>query len=245
MMRIPMIAFMVIALLAAPLVAQEPPAGKVYRIGILGTIWSTWADQNWDVFRQALRDLGYVEGRNLIIDYRSAEGKVEKLPVLATELVKLNVDAIYAATTPGAVAARNATTTIPIVFAFVGDPIKAGLVTSLARPGRNITGTLSITPELMGKRVELLKEIMPNASLVAVLSNPDLPDTNARLHAETDSGREDSDRRSANARRNQSCVLGDSPPASSGTSGEPRCVVLPPAEPDRRSRGKAPAASHL
>jgi ABC-type uncharacterized transport system substrate-binding protein len=179
------VALFSLALFAVPLGAEAQPAGKVHRIGILATIDSTWQAGSWGPFRQALHELGYVEGRNLVVEYRSAEGRAERMPALATELVKLKVDVIFAVTTAGALAARNATTMIPIVFTLVSDPVGAGLVTSLARPGGNITGTTHMTQDLIGKRLSLLKEIMPNASLVAVLSNPGDPSTASHL-AETE-----------------------------------------------------------
>ena len=126
-----------------------------------------------------------MEGRNLVVEYRSAEGRLERLPALATELVALNVDVIFATSIAAALAARNATTRIPIVFSFVADPVGTGLVASLARPGGNLTGSSNFALDTIGKRLELLKEILPNARLVAVLSNPAFP-INARFLAETD-----------------------------------------------------------
>jgi putative ABC transport system substrate-binding protein len=125
-----------------------------------------------EAFRQGLRDLGYAEGRNLVIEYRDAEGKFERLPALAAELVALKVDVILAGSTPHAVAAKQATRTIPIVVASVGDPVSSGLVTSLARPGGNVTGLSILAPELVGKCLELLKQAVPGVSLVAVLWQP-------------------------------------------------------------------------
>jgi putative ABC transport system substrate-binding protein len=125
-----------------------------------------------EAFRQGLRDLGYVEGRNLVIEYRDATGKHERLPALAAELVALNVDVIVAANTPGALAAKRATSTLPIAFAAVGDPVTSGLVSSFARPGGNVTGTSGGTPELVGKCLEQLKQAVPGVSRVAVLWQP-------------------------------------------------------------------------
>jgi ABC-type uncharacterized transport system substrate-binding protein len=130
-----------------------------------------------DAFRARLRDLGYVEGQNLVIEYRYADGKYERLPQLATELVGLKVDAIFAFSTPGARAAKNATGSIPIVFGVVSDPITAGLVSTLTRPGANVTGVTPDNPELSAKRVSLLKEAVPAATRMAVLMNPDFPAT--------------------------------------------------------------------
>src|SRR5262249_35183782 len=124
-----------------------------------------------DSFVDELHTLGWIEGRNLVIEYRWAEGKYERLPALATELVQSKVDVIVAPTEPAAVAARNATRSVPIVMVFIGDPVRSKLVASLARPGGNVTGT-TFTPslELLGKRLDLLKEAVPHASRVAVLS---------------------------------------------------------------------------
>src|SRR5262245_59041225 len=162
-----------LALLAAPLAAGAQPAGKVYRLGILSNSGRSWPSGR-EALRQGLGELGYQEGRNLIVEYREAEGRVERLPALAKELVILKVDVIIANTTASALAARDATTTIPIVFQAVVDPIGSGLVTSLARPGGNITGFTHITGEIIGKRLDLLKAIAPNASLV-MLRNPGNP----------------------------------------------------------------------
>jgi putative ABC transport system substrate-binding protein len=123
-------------------------------------------------FQQRLDELGYVKGKNIVIEYRSAEGKPDRLFELASELVRLNVHLIVAAATPAAVAAKQSTTTIPIVMVDVGDPVATGLVTNLARPTGNITGVATLSPELSGKRIELLKEVVPTASRIAVFSNP-------------------------------------------------------------------------
>jgi len=126
-----------------------------------------------EAFRQGLRDLGYVEGRNVVIEYRSAEGKYERFPALAAELVALKVDVIVAAgSTPAALAAKQATRTILIVFASAADPVASGLVTSLARPGGNVTGLSTVGSELVGKRLEQLKQAVPGVSRVAVLWQP-------------------------------------------------------------------------
>jgi putative ABC transport system substrate-binding protein len=158
-------------LLAAPLAAQAQPAGKVPRIGFLFSGASGPA-REVDTFRQGLRDLGYIEGQNIAIEYRFAGGQVERLPELAAELVRLKLDVIVAPYTPPALAAKRATSTIPIVFAVVADAVGAGLIANFARPGRNITGLTSSSVELGGKRLELLKQVVPKASRVAVLYNP-------------------------------------------------------------------------
>ena len=159
------------ALLVAPLAAQAQPAGKVPRIGFLFSGASGPA-REVDAFRQGLRDLGYIEGQNIAIEYRFAGGQVERLPELAAELVRLKLDVIVAPYTPPALAAKRATSTIPIVFAVVADAVGAGLIANFARPGRNITGLTSSSAELGGKRLELLKQVVPKASRVAVLYNP-------------------------------------------------------------------------
>jgi putative ABC transport system substrate-binding protein len=156
-------------LLGAPFAAQAQPAGKVYRIGILETIPAARNAANLDALRKGLRELGYVEGRNLIIDYRSVDGRAERFPELASELVRLKVDLIVTRGTPGAKAAKNATGTIPVVMAAMGDPLI--VVASLAHPGGNITGLTTFSNELTGKRIEVLKELVPNLSRVAFLHN--------------------------------------------------------------------------
>jgi len=128
-----------------------------------------------NAFREGLYDLGHVEGKNISIEYRYAGGKLDRLPALAAELVHQKVDVIVTSSAPGAVAARNATSTIPVVFVTAGDPVDMGLVTSLARPGGNITGLTTHAPELSGKRLELLREVAPRITRVAVLWNPSNP----------------------------------------------------------------------
>jgi putative ABC transport system substrate-binding protein len=160
--------------------AQQTP--KVPRIGYLAPNLSNEVRATHEAFRLGLRELGYVDGKNIIIEYRWAEGKADRLPLLAAELVRLKVDAIFASgAVQPALAAKNATTTIPIVFVAVDDPVALGLVASLARPGGNITGLSSMGLELSGKRLELLKETVPKASRVAVLWNPANPSSVTRL----------------------------------------------------------------
>jgi ABC-type uncharacterized transport system substrate-binding protein len=159
-------------LLAAPLAAEAQQAAKIARIGFLSLNVSA-SPHVLEPFLQGLRDLGYVEGRNLVIEYRDAEGKPERLPALAAELVALKVDVIFAPGTPHALAAKQATRTVPIVFTGVTDPVTDGLVTSLARPGGNVTGlSLLATLELVGKRLELLKQAVPGVTRVAILRQP-------------------------------------------------------------------------
>ncbi len=168
--------FLALALLAAPLAVEAQQAGRMYRIGYLGsTSNSSYQAQLVESLRQGLRDLGYVEGKNLTIEYRWAEDKYDRLPDLAAELVSLNVDLIVTHGTPGSRAAKQATTTIPIVMATSGDAVATGLVTSIARPGGNLTGTTFFFPELNAKRVELLRETLPRASRIVALGNADNP----------------------------------------------------------------------
>jgi putative ABC transport system substrate-binding protein len=175
--RLGLMVTMTLGLLAAPLAAQEQQPAKLSRIGFLATGAPADTGVRLEAFRQGLRELGYVEGRSIAIEVRWAEGKVERLPDLAAELVRLKVDVILASSTPVALAAKNATRTIPIVFASAGDPVRAGLVASIARPGGNVTGLSLLAPELVARQLQLLKEAVPKASRVAVLSNPANPYT--------------------------------------------------------------------
>jgi putative ABC transport system substrate-binding protein len=160
-------------LLASPFTtfAQQPT--KLPRIGILGN--EAGGGTAWEGFRQGMRDLGYVDGRNVTMDWRWAEGRTDRFPALALELVQLKVDIIVASGTQAIRAAKDATSTIPIVMAVSAYPDKIGLVQGLARPGGNVTGLSNVSPDLMGKRLELLKEIAPKVSRVAVLWNPASP----------------------------------------------------------------------
>jgi putative ABC transport system substrate-binding protein len=161
-----------LALGAAPLVAEAQQAAKVARIGYLSPSLASNPHLR-DAFLQGLRDLGYVEGRNIVIEYRDAEGKIERAPALAAELAALKVDVIFVGGgTRVTLGAMQATKTIPIVFTGVGDPVESGLVTSLARPGGNVTGLSALSPELVGKRLELLKQAVPGVDRVAVLWRP-------------------------------------------------------------------------
>ncbi|MET0163433.1 MAG: ABC transporter substrate-binding protein [Vicinamibacterales bacterium] len=156
-------------LLVVPLVARAQQLGKVYRIGILEAIPAAQNSANLVALRNGLRDLGYVEGRNLIIEYRSADGRAERFPELASDLVRLKVDLIVTRGTPAAKATKNATTTIPVVMATMGDP--RSIVASFAQPGGNITGVTTFSTEFTAKRVELLRELVPNLARVALLHN--------------------------------------------------------------------------
>ncbi len=156
--------------LFSPGAAAAQQAAKVARIGLLTTDPSATSAR--EAFIQGLRDLGYVEGRNVVIEYRYSEGHLDRFPALAAELVALNVDVIVAPGTPAALAAKQATRTLPIVFVAVADPITSGLVTSLARPDGNLTGSSLLFPELVGKWLELLKQAVPEVSRIAVLRQP-------------------------------------------------------------------------
>lgn len=158
------------SVVAWPSAAQAQQAVKMARIGYLA---SNLANQGpLDAFRQGLRDLGYVEGRNVVIEYRDAQGKLDPLPALAAELVALKVDVIVASSTAAALAARQATTIVPIVFATVPDPVATGLVASLARPGGNVTGLSNLNADLVGKCLEYFTQAVPAARRIAVLWQP-------------------------------------------------------------------------
>jgi putative ABC transport system substrate-binding protein len=159
-----------------PLAARaQQPAAKVPRIGFLGNSTADLEANLVGPFRDGLRALGYEEGRNIVIEYRWAEGEYERFPALIAELVASNVDVIVTAGTPASLAVKKATTTIPLVMVAVGDPVATGLVASLARPGGNITGLTSISSEMEGKRLELLREVVPKVSHIAVLWNAASP----------------------------------------------------------------------
>jgi putative ABC transport system substrate-binding protein len=159
----------VVVLLAVAVIADAQQPAKIPRIGFLSATSLSIISARIEALRQGLRELGYVEAKNIVIEWRSAEGKADLLPALAAELVRLKVDIIVAAGTSDTRAAKEATTTIPIVMTQDTDPIGTGFVASLARPGGNITGLSTLAPELGGKRLELLKEIIPKLSRVAVL----------------------------------------------------------------------------
>ena len=164
---------LVLAILATPLVVEAQPAKTMYRIGVLSPGASPPGPL--EAFREGLRDLGYVDGQTVVIEWRFAEGKNEQLPALADELVRLKVDVIFAVNTSAARAAKKATTTIPIVIARLADPVKTGLVPSIAHPGGNITGLSSISEELATKRLQMLKEVLPGVSRMAILFNAENP----------------------------------------------------------------------
>ncbi|MBI4591241.1 MAG: ABC transporter substrate-binding protein [Candidatus Rokubacteria bacterium] len=164
-----------LGLLLAPVATHAQPGKKAHRIGFLGNSTAALEANLVGPFREGLRDLGYVEGQDVLIEYRWAEGKYERFPALIAELIALNVDVIVTAGTPATIAVKKATTSVPLVMVAVGDPVGTGIVASLNRPGGNITGLTSISPELEGKRLELLREVVPKLSRVAVLWNPVSP----------------------------------------------------------------------
>jgi putative ABC transport system substrate-binding protein len=166
--------------LCVPVEAQQ--TSKVYRIGFLST--DPPEAHAWNALLDGLRERGYIEGRNIVFERRFSEGKAERFPEFAAEMVRLRVDIIIVTTTPAAFAAKNATQTIPIIIPTALDPVGTGLVASLARPGGNITGLSSLAPELSGKRLELLKEVVPGMTRVAVFWNPANP-ANASVWKET------------------------------------------------------------
>ena len=168
---------------AFPPQAQQPK--KVPRIGYLSAASPSAIAARTEAFRQGLRELGYVEGKNIVIEWRYAEGKLDRLPALAAELVRLKVDIIVTAGPTPTRAAKEATTTIPIVMAYDIDPVGNGFVASLARPGGNITGLSTLAPEISGKQLELLKEIIPKLSRVAVFGTSTNPG-NAQALRETE-----------------------------------------------------------
>jgi ABC-type uncharacterized transport system substrate-binding protein len=159
-----------LSVVLAPLTDEAQPAGKGYRIGFLSA--GPPPGEFVEAFQQGLGARGYIDGRNVVIEYRSTDGSFDELPRLAAELVRLNVDVILASGAPAAFAARSATTKVPIVFVRVYDPVEIGLVTSVARPGGNVTGLSQISADLGGKRLELLKELVPKLKRVAILWHP-------------------------------------------------------------------------
>jgi len=172
-------------LMVAVAVAEAQQPARVLRIGFLAVTSPSTISARIEAFRQGLREFGYVEGKNIVIEYRYAEGKLDRLPALAAELMHLKVNIIVTASSTPTRATKEVTTTIPIVMANDTDPVDNGFVASLARPGGNITGLTSLAPELSGKRVELLKEIIPKLSRVAVMGTSTNPG-NARALKETE-----------------------------------------------------------
>ncbi len=175
MRRRELIGFLGSATALWPLAIHAQQLAKPHRIGYLHASTEAATRGNVDEFKAGMRDLGHVEGQDYVFDYRFAEGHFERLPLLAKELVALNPDVLLVGTTPGNLAARSVTSTVPIVMVGVADPVGAGLIANLARPGGNITGVTNVIAELTGKRLEILKELVPTASKIAIIVNPDDP----------------------------------------------------------------------
>ncbi len=173
MNRAAFVVTLALGVLATPIVLGAQQTGKVYRIGVLSP--GAPSPGPLEAFREGLRDFGYMEGRTIVIEWRFAEGKNERLSGLAEELVRLKVDVIFAVNTPAAWAAKKATMTIPIVIARLADPTKTGLVPSLAHPGGNITGLSSIAEEVATKRLQLVKDTLPGVTRVVMLFNAENP----------------------------------------------------------------------
>jgi putative tryptophan/tyrosine transport system substrate-binding protein len=173
-----------LALVVASLATEAQQPKNVHRIGTLSALGTTPGRNPFvEAFLEGRRALGYVEGQHFVLEYRGAEGQFEGFPDLAAELVRLKVEVIVAQGTPAALAAKHATTTIPIVMVGVGDPVGSGLVASLARPGGNITGLSNLSPELVRKQLEFLKDVRPTVSRVAVLWNPANPASHLMVRA--------------------------------------------------------------
>ena len=170
-----------VVVLGAPLVGEAQPARKSPRIGFLSTFSPSDVPRWREGLKTGFRDLGYTEGHAIVIDYRHAEGRPERLPDLAAELVRLKVDVIVAETTPASLAAKKATTTIPIVMTIVGNPVEAGLIASLGHPGGNITGLSLQLSDVTAKRLQVLQEVVPGLSRVAILWNAASPVTPPQL----------------------------------------------------------------
>jgi putative tryptophan/tyrosine transport system substrate-binding protein len=166
---------LVLGFLVAPVVAEAQTTGKVYRIGVLEVVPVASNATNLGSLRQGLRELGYVEAQNFVIEYRSADGRAGRFPDLASELVRLKVDVIVTRGTPAALAAKQATGTIPIVMASSGDPVRAGIVASLAHPGANVTGLSALATDVQGKLLDVLREMVPQIARVAFLFNMSNP----------------------------------------------------------------------
>jgi putative ABC transport system substrate-binding protein len=167
--------FVALSIVSAFSQAAGQTAARPPRVGLLTPAPSGAAKPSWDAFREAMKALGYVEGQSVIYEYRSAEGQLERLPQLAAELIKLQVKVMVVANTPGNLAAKKATTTIPIVMVAVGDPVRVGLVSNLGRPGENITGFTNLSGQITAKRLQLIKELLPTATRVGLIGNPGDP----------------------------------------------------------------------
>ena len=170
--------------------ASGQPRESMPRVGMLTPVQSATAKAGWDAFREAMKELGYVEGKSVAYEYRSAEGQPERLPELAAELARLPVKVMVVATTPGNLAAKKATTTIPIVMVAVGDPVRVGLVSNLGRPGGNITGFTNLSGQIAAKRLQLLKELIPTATRIGMIGNPGDPNALVQIQDSEAAARE-------------------------------------------------------
>ena len=171
-----------LVILTAPLASDAQPPGKSRRVGILTAVTAPTIEPLHELLRQELRERGYVEGQHIVLESRSAEGHYERLPALAAQLVALPVAVLVTWGTPATVAAKQVTSTVPIIFLALGDPVGSGIVASLAQPGGNVTGVSNLTAELSAKQLELLKEIVPGLRQIAVLLNPRNPVSALQLH---------------------------------------------------------------
>jgi len=177
-------------LLVTPLAAEAQQSGKLWRIGLLDAGTPNPATEaRWKAFRERLRDLGYLEGQNVVFEPRWGNGQVDRLPGLAAELVKLHVAIMVTVTPEAALAAKQVTSSIPIVTATSADPVSFGLVTSLARPGGNVTGVISLSTDLAGKRLDLLKQTVPRATRIAILTDPDVRESMLSVRGAETAGR--------------------------------------------------------
>lgn len=177
-----LIVMLALDILVAPLAAETPPSAHVPRIGLLDPGSPATSQSRIDAIRQGFRDVGYLEGQNMVLEVRWAEGNLDRLPDLATELVRLQVEVLVAGGAPAIRAAQHATRTIPIVMAGTADPVAQGFIASLAHPGGNITGVSTLNAELPGKRLEILKEMVPQRAHIAVLTNPAAPAHGPWMH---------------------------------------------------------------
>jgi putative ABC transport system substrate-binding protein len=180
MIRRALVGFTAVVVVAVVVACAFSPASaqkheSMPRVGMLTPAPSAGVKPSWDTFREAMKELGYVEGKNVVYEYRSAEGQLDRLPQLAAELVKIPVKVMVVANTPGNLAAKKATTTIPIVMVAVGDPVRVGLVSNLGRPGGNVTGFTNLTGQISAKRLQLLKELIPTATRIGMIGNPGDP----------------------------------------------------------------------
>ena len=173
--RLTITALVLVVLFAATLAVDAQPAGTPVKIGVLSSQSRETSEAAWTAFRQGLRDLGWDEGRNIVVEMRLADGKLDRLPRLARELLSLNVGLVVAQNSPAARAAIAATTTVPIIMVEVGDPVATGFVTNLARPGGNVTGLTNMATDLTRKRLQILKEAVPSATRIAVIMDPSDP----------------------------------------------------------------------